>query len=158
MDRIEAIESVLHNVGIAPGATVQIIVAWSIVAAEAESAPDGVVSFTTDRIGDRQIRTPQVKILNMLRKRIVDLTQDGVLAFPICLHHGIAWILNPVAIVARPTDHPIGAPAPVQVIVALRSDQYISKCRPFQKTAGRRSRKAYGFDAGQNPGGPPTRP
>jgi hypothetical protein len=130
MDQIEPVELSLHNIGIVPASAIQIIIAWSIVTAEAESAPDGVVSSTTNqhivykvpeqyivtrialptnRIGDRQIRTPQDEILDILRERILDLAQHPVSTFPVVLHHGIAWILNPVVIVPRPTDHPVGA-------------------------------------------------
>ena len=49
MDRIEAVEISLHDIGIVPGAAVQVIVARSIVAADAESAPEGVRSRSTDQ-------------------------------------------------------------------------------------------------------------
>ena len=73
----------------------------------------------------------------MLRKPVVDLTIDSVLAFPNGLHHSIPHVVNPVEVVACPTDHPIGTTLPIQIIVALRADQFIPKCRAFQKTSGR---------------------
>ena len=49
MDCIEAVEMALHDIGIVPCAAVQVIIARPIVAAEAESAPEGVVACPTDQ-------------------------------------------------------------------------------------------------------------
>ena len=49
MDRIEAVEIPFYDIGIVPGAAVQVIVARPVVAADAESAPEGVSSLSTDQ-------------------------------------------------------------------------------------------------------------
>ena len=73
----------------------------------------------------------------MVRKRVVDQAIDRVSTFADSLQHSIARVFNPVGVVAGPPDHLIGTTQPVQLIVALRSDQFIPKSRAFQKTAGR---------------------
>ena len=49
MDRIEAVELALHDVGIVPCAAGQLIIARPIVTAEAKSAPEGIVARSTDQ-------------------------------------------------------------------------------------------------------------
>ncbi len=67
-------------------------------------------------------------------------------------------MIDAIPIVACSPDHPIWATQSIQVIVALRADQFVSEPGPHQRTAGRRRSDPYPFDATHNLGGIPTRP